>query len=132
MGVNESTQQTRSIWDYEGINLSDTKEGHGPFTCEMFWFKNSETGKTATLPENSRFQSTLVCGGSGSGKTSMVFEPFIARDLERKFFYSEVSKEMGFTALKTKIAVLNKPYSNDFLNKNFNLSMLSPAYGKGP
>ncbi len=39
MGVNDSTQQTRSIWDYEGINLSDTKEGHGPFTCEMFWFK---------------------------------------------------------------------------------------------
>ena len=60
------------------------------------------------------FNLLLVCGGSGSGKTSMVFEPFIARDLERKFFYSEVSKEMGFTALKTKIAVLNKPYSNDF------------------
>lgn len=130
MGVNDSTQQTRSIWDYEGINLSDTKEGHGPFTCEMFWFKNSETGKTATLPEASRFQSTLVCGGSGSGKTSMVFEPFIARDLERKFFYSQVSKEMGFTALKTKIAVLNKPYSNEYLNKNFSLNMLSPAYGK--
>lgn len=130
MGVNDSSQQTRSIWDYEGIDLSDQKEGHGPFTCEMFLFKNSETGKTATLPEVSRFQSTLVCGGSGSGKTSLVFEPFIARDLERKFFYSEISKEMGFTALKTKIAVLNKPYSNEYLNKNFNLNMLSPALGK--
>ena len=130
MGVNDSLDQTRSIWDYEGIDLSDKKEGHGPFTCEMFLFKEAETGKSHTMPESSRFQSTLVCGGSGSGKTSMVFEPFIARDLERKFFFTEVSKEMGFTALKTRIAVLNKPYDNDYLNKHFNLNMLSPAYGK--
>ena len=130
MGVNDSLDQTRSIWDYEGIDLSNKKEGHGPFTCELFLFKDAETGKTNIMPESSRFQSTLVCGGSGSGKTSMVFEPFIARDLERKFFFKEVSKEMGFTALKTQIAVLNKPYDNNYINSNFNLNMLSPAYGK--
>ncbi len=130
MGINDSTDMTRSIWDYEGIDLSDQKEGHGPFTCEVFLCKNSETGQTIIIPETSRFQSTLVCGGSGSGKSSMIFEPLIARDLERKFFYTEVSKEMGFTALKTRIAVINKPYSNEYLNKNFNLNMLSPASGK--
>ena len=31
----------------------------------------------------------FVCGGSGSGKTSMVYEPLIARDLDRKFFSLE-------------------------------------------
>ncbi len=128
--VNDSLDHIKSIWDYSGINLADTNIGHGPFTCELFMFKDSETGKTATMPELSRFQATLVCGGSGSGKTSLVFEPFIARDLERKFFFSEISKEMGYTALKTRIAVLNKPYDNEYLNAHFHLSMLSPAYGK--
>jgi len=60
----------------------------------------------------------------------MVMEPMIARDLEKKFFFREVSKEMGYTALKTNIAVLNKPYDNEYLNKNFHLSMLTPAQGK--
>ena len=45
----------------------------------------------------------------------------IARDIEKKYFFRETSKELGFTALKTRIAVLNKPYSNDYLNKNFSL-----------
>ena len=71
----------------------------------------------------------FVCGASGTGKTSLVFEPLIARDLERKFFFREVSKEMGFTALKTGIATLNKPYDNDYLNTNFNLNMLIPTSG---
>ena len=129
-GVNDSTDQTRSIWDYAGIDLSDKKKDTGPYTCELFMFNDSETGKSAVLPEVSRFQSTFVCGGSGSGKTALVYEPFIARDLEKKFFFSQVAKEMGYTALKTNIAVLNKPYDNEYLNKNFNLNMLLPAYGK--
>ena len=72
----------------------------------------------------------FVCGGSGSGKTSLVFEPLFARDLEKKYFFKEVSKEMGFTALRTGLAVLNAPYENDYLNENFNLNMLVPADGK--
>ena len=130
LGVNDSLDMTRSIWDYGGIDLSDKTKGTGPFTCEMFLFKDSQSGVSSTMPEASRFQSTFVCGGSGSGKTSMVFEPFIARDLERKFFFSEVSKEMGYTALKTKIAILDKPYDNEYLNNNFSLNMLKPASGK--
>ena len=119
-----------SIADYNGIDLSDTKEGWGPYTCEMFICKDGETGKTIKIPECRRFESTLIVGTSGSGKTTMAFEPMIARDIEKKYFFREVSKEMGYTALKTNIAVLNKPYDNDYLNKNFSLSMLTPAEGK--
>ena len=72
----------------------------------------------------------VVIGPSGTGKTSLVMEPMIARDLEKKFFFREVSKEMGYTALKTNIAVLNKPYDNEYLNRNFHLSMLTPVEGK--
>ncbi|MCL2382853.1 MAG: hypothetical protein FWC79_01455 [Oscillospiraceae bacterium] len=60
----------------------------------------------------------------------MVIEPMIAQDLEKKYFFQEISKELGFTALKTGIATLNRPYDADFLNKNFHLSMLVPREGK--
>ena len=129
-GAHHTFDQTRSIWDYGGIDLSDQKDGRGPYTCEVFLCKDKETGKTVTIPETSRYQSLFVCGGSGSGKTSLVFEPLIARDLERKFFFREVSKELGYTALKTGIAYLNRPYDNEYLNANFNLNMLIPAEGK--
>lgn len=129
-GVNDSKDKVRSIWDYGGINLSDKKTGTGPYTAEVYLCYDVESGKSITIPEASRYQSLFVCGGSGSGKTSQVYEPMIARDLERKYFYREVSKEMGFTALKTRIATLNAPYDNDYLNKNFNLNMLTPTDDK--
>lgn len=128
-GVNDSKDMKQSIWDYGGIDLSDKKQGHGPYTCDIYVCQNSETSEQITMPETSRYQSMFVCGASGTGKTSLVFEPLIARDLERKFFFREVSKEMGFTALKTGIATLNKPYDNDYLNTNFNLNMLIPTSG---
>lgn len=128
-GVNDSKDMTRSIWDYSGIDLSDKKSGHGPYTCEVFFCQDYETSDMITIPEASRYQSMFVCGGSGSGKSSLVFEPLIAKDLDRKYFFREVSKEMGYTALKTGIAVLNKPYDNDYLNTNFNLNMLTPTSG---
>lgn len=128
-GVNDSKDMTRSIWDYSGIDLSDKKSGHGPYTCEVFFCQDYETSDMITIPEASRYQSMFVCGGSGSGKSSLVFEPLIAKDLDRKYFFREVSKEMGYTALKTGIAVLNKPYDNDYLNTNFNLNMLIPTSG---
>lgn len=129
MGVNDSKDMTQSIWDYGGIDLSDPNKGHGPYTNDIFICQDAETAKMITMPEVSRYQSLFVCGGSGTGKTSMVFEPLIARDLDRKFFYREVSKEMGYTALKTGIAALKAPYDNTYLNKNFNLNMLIPATG---
>ena len=128
-GVNDSKDMTQSIWDYGGIDLSDKSIGHGPYTCDIYICQNSETADQITMPESSRYQSLFVCGASGSGKTSLVFEPLIARDLDKKFFYREVAKEMGFTALKTGIATLTKPYDNEYLNANFNLNMLVPTSG---
>ena len=129
-GVNDSKDQTRSIWDYAGISLSKNKKDHGAYSYEIYVCKDDETGQTINFCESARFRSLFVCGGSGSGKTSLVFEPFIARDIEKKSFFREVSKELGFTALKTRIAVLNAPYDNNYLNKNFNLNMISPAVNK--
>jgi hypothetical protein len=82
------------------------------------------------IPELRRYESSAIIGVSGSGKTSMIYEPMLARDLEKKYFFQEASKEMGYTALRTGLAVLDRPYSNDYLNENFSLNMLVPVSGK--
>ncbi len=128
--VKDDPLKIRSLWDFRGIDLSDKKEGHGPYTCDIYVCTDDDYNKTIIMPETSRYQSLFVCGGSGTGKTSLVYEPLIARDFERKHFYKEASKELGFTALKTGIATLNKPFDNDYLNKNFNLNMITPVSGK--
>ena len=128
--VNDTKDIRDSVFDCPGIDLSDTKAGWGPYTCEMYLCKDSESGKTIKTPESRRFESTLVVGVSGSGKTSMVFEPMIARDFEKMFFFRETSKEMGYTALRTGLATLKHPYSNEYLNEHFSLNMLVPNPSK--
>ncbi len=54
----------------------------------------------------------------------------MARDMEKKHFFNQMAKEMGFTALKTGIASLDCPYDNDYINKNFSLNMLVPNSNK--
>ena len=130
LSILDSKDQSRSIWDYGGISLADTKSGHGPFTCDMHLCNDYETGKKMIFMEKSRYQSLLTCGGSGTGKTSLILEPMMAKDIEKKAFYIANAKEMGYTALKTGIAVLNKPYDNDYLNQNFSLNMITPVEGK--
>ncbi len=130
LSVADSKDQTRSLWDYKGISLADTKAGHGPFTCDMHLCNDYESGKKMVFFEKSRYQSMIACGGAGTGKTSMILEPMMAKDIEKKAFYIANAKEMGYTALKTGIATLTKPYDNDYLNENFNLNMLTPVAGK--
>ncbi len=128
--VQDDSYALKSIGDFRGISLKDKSKDHGPYTCELYLCNDDRYNNKICIPESSRYQSLFVCGGSGTGKTSLVYEPLIAKDIERKHFFKEASKELGFTALKTKIAVLNKPYDNDYLNKNFNLNMISPMPGK--
>ncbi len=119
-----------SVGDYNGISLSSDGNKVGPYTCEMFLCKDTETGKIIKIPESRRFEAMLVVGVSGSGKTTMAFEPMIARDIERKYFFKEASKELGFAALKSGIASIREPFSNEYINKNFSLNMLEIKEGK--
>lgn len=130
MKVHDTKDLKDSIIDYKGIDLSPNPDGTGPYSCENILCVDKKTGKPVKLYESRRFESSLIIGSSGTGKTSMVFEPMIARDIEKKYFFKEVSKEMGFTALKTGLATLVAPYNNDYLNDNFNLNMLKPNEGK--
>ena len=119
-----------SILDFGGIDLSAAPETTGPYSCDVTLCKDRTTGKPVKILENKRFESTLIVGPSGTGKSAMIIEPMIARDLEKKLFFREEAKAMGFAALKSGIALLNRPFSKEYLNKNFNLNMLTPADGK--
>ena len=128
--INDIKPIQDSIRDYPGISLNPSPDGTGPYTCENTLCRDLLTGKMLKIPEIRRFESTAIVGISGSGKTSMIYEPMIAKDLEKKYFFTEASKEMGYTALRTGLTSLNRPYSNDYLNKNFSLNMLVPVQGK--
>lgn len=128
--INDTKDIRDSIFDYGGISLSSDKEAHGVYTCEIKVCVDSENGEDVCIPESKRYESFLVVGVSGSGKTTMVYEPMLARDIERKSFFKEISKEMGFTALKTGLATINCPYDNDYINENFSLNMLVPNSNK--
>ena len=124
--INDTKDLKDSIFDYGGISLAGKPKDTGKYSCEIMLCVDSESGEDVVIPESKRLESFLVVGVSGSGKTTMIYEPMIARDLDRKYFFREISKEMGFTALKTGIANLNCPYDNNYLNQNFSLNMLTP------
>ena len=124
--INDTKDIKDSIFDYGGLSLAGKPKDTGKYSCEVFLCNDTESGEDVVIPESKRLESFLVVGVSGSGKTTMVYEPLMARDLDRKYFFREISKEMGYTALRTGIASLNCPYDNNYLNENFTLNMLTP------
>lgn len=125
--VNDTKDLKDSIFDYEGINLSDKSSGWGQYTDEIFIGTDKDHGNSVKIPESKRFESTLVVGVSGSGKTSLIFEPWVAQDIDKKYFFKECAKTMGYACLKTGLATLSAPYDNDYINSNFTLNMLKPV-----
>ena len=118
--INDTPDICESIYSYSGINLSNKeKTTTGEYSCEIKLCTDTNTGKSVKISEDKRFESMLVVGVSGSGKTSLIFEPMIARDIEKKYFYKKTSKEFGFAALKSGLANFNCHYDNDYINKNF-------------
>ncbi|MGE5328760.1 MAG: type IV secretory system conjugative DNA transfer family protein [Deltaproteobacteria bacterium] len=102
----------------------------GPLTCEVTICLDKKTNKPITTPEAKRLEATLIQGATGTGKTSTLLLPMGAIDIERKYFFRELSKELGYKALEKGLAYVDAPLSNEELNKSFSLSHLKPLSGK--
>ncbi len=118
-----------SFEDFKGFKLVSAKSNiktPDTFMCNAQICIDDKTGVPAVIPEKKRFEAVLVEGATGTGKTATIVEPMCAMDLERKFFFREISKRLAFNALHAGIATLNVPYDNDYLNKTFTLSYIKP------
>lgn len=102
----------------------------GTLTCEVTICLDKKTNKPVITPEAKRLEATLIQGATGTGKTSTLLLPMCAIDLERKYFFRELAKELGYKALEKGLAYVAAPLSNEELNKNFCLEYLKPLSGK--
>lgn len=122
-----------SFEDYKGFKLvadKNTKKIPSVYMCNAQICIDDKTGKPAIIPEKKRFEAILVEGATGTGKTATVVEPMCASDLERKYFFREISKKLAYNALNAGIAYLRVPYNNEYLNRNFTLSYIKPKANK--
>ena len=119
----------KSIAAFEGLSLVASKKETGPFTCETIICTQNGSSLPVIVPEKKRYEATLIQGATGTGKTATVLLPMSAFDLEKKFFFREYSKKLGYSLLKRGVAYMKGPINNEYANRNFSLNMIAPKRG---
>lgn len=130
LGILRNDDEVKGITGFKGLSAIYTVKDTGPFTCEVMICRDKETSIPIIVPEKKRYEATLVQGATGSGKTATILLPMSAMDLEKKYFFREYSKKTGYGLLKKGVAYIEGPYSNEYLNNNFDLSLIKPKKGK--
>lgn len=129
LGIYDSEDYTKSIAGFAGLTISGNKKKDGTFSCDTVIGKAKGTAVPIVVTEKKRYEATLVQGATGTGKTATVLLPMSALDLEKKFFFREYSKKVGYSMLKKGVAYMNGPYDNKYINRNFSLNMLKAKNG---
>lgn len=119
----------KAIAGFPGISATPQVKDTGAFSCENVICTAKGTSIPVVVPEKKRYEATLVQGATGTGKTATVLLPMSAHDLEKKFFFREYSKRIGYAMLKKGIAYMNGPFNNEYINKHFSLKYLHPRRG---
>ncbi|MBR5228157.1 MAG: TraM recognition domain-containing protein [Clostridia bacterium] len=119
----------KGINGFCGLKVSNKKPENRNFMCDNVICIDVDSSKPVVVAEKKRMEATLVQGATGTGKTAMMLLPMSARDLEKKYFIREYSKKLGYSLLKRGIAYIEGPYTNEFINLNFNLNYLKPKKG---
>ena len=125
----ENMELKMSIMESTGWKLDEKSTKTGPYSLEQYFGKDNFYGNKAILSELGRYFHLLVIGNPYMNPEKFVFEPMIARDLEKKKFFKEAQKQLADTLLKTKKATLTAPFTNEYMNKHFSLSMIKPSTG---
>lgn len=119
----------KAIAGFSGISVVKKSKEGGAFTCETVICRADGSSVPVVVPEKKRYEATLVQGATGTGKTATVLLPMSALDLERKHFFREYSKRIGYSMLKKGIAYMSGPFTNEYVNRNFILNYLHPKRG---
>lgn len=119
----------KAIAGYNGLSTKSNAKDSGVFSCSVVICKEKGTSIPIVVPEKKRYEAALVQGATGTGKTATVLLPMSALDLEKKYFFREYSKKLGYSLLKKGIAYVTGPYDNEFINKYFSLSYIKPRRG---
>lgn len=128
LSIYNSEDLTKSIAGYVGLTVASKKKSSA-FDCNTVIGTAKGTSIPVVVPEKKRYEATLVQGATGTGKTATVLLPMSALDLEKKFFFREYSKKVGYSMLKKGIAYMNGPFDNRYINRNFSLNLLKPKTG---
>ena len=119
----------KAIAGFVGLSLTKQTKENGAFSCETIICKQKGTNLPVIVPESKRYEATLVQGATGTGKTATILLPMAALDIEKKFFFREYSKKIGYNLLKKGVAYMNGPYNNEHINRVFSLNYLRPKHG---
>lgn len=130
LGLLRDEDTLKGIKGFSGLTFSSEAKDTGPFTCEVVICRDIDTSIPIIIPEKKRFEATFVQGATGSGKTATVLLPMSAMDLEKKYFFREYSKKVAYGLLKKGAAYVQGPFSNDYINRNFNLNLIKPKQGR--
>lgn len=120
---------SKSIAGFSGISALASDDNDGTFSCETVICTERATSLPVIVPEKKRYEATLVQGATGTGKTATILLPMSALDLEKKYFFREYSKKLGYSLLRKGIAYMTGPFDNDYINRNFSLKYLKPKRG---
>ncbi len=129
LSIYNSEDLTKAISGYVGLTVNGGKKKSDAFDCNTVIGTAKGTSLPVVVPEKKRYEATLVQGATGTGKTATVLLPMSALDLEKKFFFREYAKKIGYSMLKRGIAYMNGPYDNRYVNRNFSLNLLRPKTG---
>ena len=122
-------EEFKGIAGFPGLSFIKRDDGKGPYTCSVQICTNKETGLPVIVPEKKRYEATLVQGATGTGKTATVLLPMSVHDLDKKFFFRECSKKIGYSLLKKGVAYMSGPFNNEYINRNFSLDYIRPKRG---
>lgn len=129
LGIYNVEDMTKSIAGFVGLTASLGKKKSTEFDCNTVICAAKGTAIPVVVPEKKRYEATLVQGATGTGKTATVLLPMSALDLEKKYFFREYAKKIGYSMLKRGVAYMNGPYDNRYVNRNFSLNLLKPKNG---
>ncbi|MCT4662703.1 MAG: type IV secretory system conjugative DNA transfer family protein [Tissierellales bacterium] len=119
----------KEIRKYEVELLLPTVFEENDVSIDIKLCKDFDTGKDCIVPEKKMFEHVYLQGGTGSGKTSTFIIPFLEQLFYLKAEIREGMKKIAYSCLEDNIAIITKPITNNWFNKNFNINMIEPREG---